>query len=263
MSMRLPIAAAVLLLCALVIVSVASFRGLTPHISSAQSSMSLLQQRASLRTARLQQLASKIPGLVRCSGFVSCPLGFKIPKNFRLTGQFGGDALTIVDNPDDSFLNVRGMNPQITDIGYATAPVGNIIRLAAKHDAQADAFDSHIQSQVAGADQPRAQLVGSAAATASNAASDDILSQFNDFATSVLDSQKSAAAAQKELNEEGWEDEPVAAAARRGHAAHEQLEQQTRGSALEQGHLERQRRLFTRGLSRSMARMLRRKGLRR
>ena len=109
--MRLPIAAAVLLLCCAVIACVVSFGGVSTHESKLQSSMSLLQERASLRAARLQQLASTVPGLVRCYGFVSCPLGFKIPKNFQLRGQFGGDGLTIVDNPDDSFLNVRRMPP--------------------------------------------------------------------------------------------------------------------------------------------------------
>ena len=261
--MRVPIAATTLLLCGCVIAFVVSFNGHTLHESNLQSSMSLLQQRASSRSARLQQLATKIPGLVRCSGFVSCPLGFKIPKNFQLSGQFGGDELTIVDNPDDSFVSVRGMNAPNTDVGYATAPVGDIIRLAAKDEVQANAFDSHIQSQIQGTDRPRAQLAGASPAPASDAATDAVLSQFNDFAASVLDSQQSAAAAQRELNEEGWEDEPVAASARQGHAAREQLKSQEADSRLEQGHLERQRRLFTRGLSRSMARMLRRKGLRR
>jgi hypothetical protein len=259
--MRLPIAAAVLLLCGLVLAAVMSFSGHTQHASAAQSSLSLLQQRASLRTARIQQLASKIPGLVRCSGFVSCPLGFKIPKNFRLTGQFGGDALTIVDNPDDSFLNVRGMNPSDNDVGYATAPVANIIRLASKHEVQANSFDSHIQSQIQGTDRPRVQLAAAASPAASNAAPDDVVSQFNDFAGSVLDSEQAAAAAQKELNEEGWEDEPVPRAGRGAHAAHSELQAQAADTGMEQGYLERQRRLFTRGLSQSMTRMLRRKRL--
>jgi hypothetical protein len=111
--MRLPIAAAALLLCSAVIACVVSFGGVSTHETKLQSSMSLLQERASLRSARLQQLVSTVPGLVRCHGFVSCPLGFKIPKNFQLTGQFGGDALTIVDNPDDSFLNVRRIPPSV------------------------------------------------------------------------------------------------------------------------------------------------------
>ena len=215
-----------------------------------------------LRTARLQQLASTIPGLVRCSGFVSCPLGFKIPKNFRLSGQFGGDALTIVDNPDDTFLNVRGMNPPNNDVGYPTAPVENIIRLAAKHEQQTNAFDAHLRSQIEGTDQPRAQLAGASAAAASDSDSDSVVAQFNSFAASVLDSQQSAAKAQAELNEEGWEDEPVMGAARQNRAAQQQLESQPEGVHAE-GYLERQRRLQLRGLSNSMARMLRRRGPRR
>jgi hypothetical protein len=257
MAMRLPVAAVALFLCCAVIASVVSFNRFSTREFKLQSSMSLLQERALTRTARMQQLAATVPGLVRCYGFVSCPLGFKIPKNFQLTGQFGGDALTIVDNPDDSFLNVRGMNAPNNDVGYDTAPVANIIRLAAKHQVQQDVFNSHLQSQIAGTDRPRADL---AAAPASDA--DDVVSQFNSFASSVLDSEPAAAAAQKELNEEGWEDEPVLSSARSAHAhsAHEELESQ---APLEEGHLERQRRLFTRGLASSMARMLKRKGLKR
>ena len=265
--MRSHIAAAALLLCAAVIASsVLSFRGHDQHESTLQSSMSLLQQRASQRTARLQRLASVIPGLVRCSGFVSCPLGFKIPENFKLNGEFVGDALTIVDNPDDSFLNVHGMNTPSTDIGYATAPVANVIRLATKREAHADAFDSHLKSQIDGTHRAPAQLAAaSPAAAASNSDGDgaDVLSQFNAFAASVLDGDQAAASAQKQLDEEGWEDEPVAAAARGEHAPHEQLDTAAGGGALEEGHLERQRRLFARGLSHSMARMLRRKAPRR
>jgi len=223
--------------------------------------MSLLQERASLRTARLQQLASTIPGLVRCSGFVSCPLGFKIPKNFQLRGQFGGDALTIVDNPDDTFLSVRGMNPPNNDVGYPTAPVGNIIRLAAKHEQQANAFDAHLRSQIEGTDKPRPQLARASAAAASNSNSDDVVAQFNSFAASVLDSQQAAAEAQAELNEEGWEDEPVIAAARHSPVAQQQLE--TQPAPQEEGYLARQRRLRLRGISHGMARMLRRRGPRR
>jgi hypothetical protein len=255
--MRVPIVATALLLCYAVIASVASFNGFSSRDSQVRSSMSLLQERASLRSARLRQLATTVPGLVRCHGFVSCPLGFKIPKNFKLTGQFGGDALTIVDNPDDSFLNVRGMNSPNNDVGYQTAPVASIIRLASKHELQQNAFDAHLQAQILGTDRGRANL---AAAPASD--SGDVVSQFNSFAASVLDGQAAAAAAQNELNEEGWEDEPVAASARHGHdhAAHEQLESQ---APLEEGHIERQRRLFTRGLAHSMARMLKRKGWKR
>ena len=259
--MRLAIAAVALLLCCGVIASVVSFRGHPSLGSKVQSSMSLLQERASLRTARLQQLASTIPGLVRCSGFVSCPLGFKIPKNFQLRGQFGGDALTIVDNPDDTFLSVRGMNPPNNDVGYPTAPVGNIIRLAAKHEHQANAFDAHLRSQIEGTDKPRPQLARASAAAASNSNSDDVVAQFNSFAASVLDSQQAAAEAQAELNEEGWEDEPVIAAARHSPAAQQQLE--TQPAPQEEGYLTRQRRLRLRGISQGMARMLRRRGPRR
>jgi hypothetical protein len=88
------------------------------------------------------------------------------------------------------------------------------------------------------------------------------VTQFNSFAASVLDSQSAAAAAQNELNEEGWEDEPVMASAR-GALAHQQLTSEASSSEEEEGHIERQRRLFTRGLARSMSRMLRRKGLKR
>jgi hypothetical protein len=265
-AMRSHIAAAVLLLCVAVVASVLSFRGNDQHEPTLQSSMSLLQQRASLRTARLQQLASVIPGLVRCSGFVSCPLGFKIPENFKLNGEFGGDALTIVDNPDDSFLDVHGMNNPSNDIGYATAPVANVIRLATKREAHADAFDSHLKSQVDGTDRSPAQLAAASPAAAAPKSDDDdtdVTSQFNAFAASVLDSEEAAASAQKELNEEGWEDEPVAAQARGAQAPHEQLDTAAGSGPLEEGHLERQRRLFARGLSHSMARMLRRKAPRR
>ena len=158
------------------------------------------------------------------------------------------------------------MNPANNDVGYDTAPVANMIRLATKRDAQANAFDSHLQSQITGTDRPRAKLAAAAPAAASGA--DDVVSQFNSFAASVLDGEQAAADAQNELNEEGWEDEPVLASARAAPvgAAHVQLSSQApleMEAPLEVGHIERERRLFTRGLARSMARMLKRKGLRR
>jgi hypothetical protein len=269
--MRLPSTSLVLLLCCGVLVFFASSGGDVSRSSKLESSMSLLQKRAAFRTARLEQLASVIPGLVRCSGFVSCPLGFKIPKSYQLTGQFEGDSLTIVDNPDDSFLNVHGMNSPSNDVGYPTSPVGDLVRLAAKHELQADAFNSHLRSQIEGKEPSRVRLDSSSSAAASDSSSeadpesgsDKAVAEFNEFAESVLDSDEAAASAEKELNEEGWEDEPIVAPARHAPAAHEQLQSQAQERPYEEGYLERQRRLFTRGLSQSMLRMLKRKGPRR